>query len=287
LEGQHTKVFNEGQALLDKLPFSQKNRALVSTELRKIRNSNAVQGDASGTAAKQIDSVLRAVDNPDTSLGVLAQLYTTVDGAAPGMGLVKDTLKRTLDDRSKGQFSNIIQGYGATKEAIEAAEKSARLRGKFMGPDNVPVTSRAHGESGTPTALPGVDAAPLRRVMAKEDPTNAGLNTLSDQLRSHEIYKSPGSTSINIGGAEGTATAGLNAGPFWRLRGTIKSAFGPINDKTSKAVDDALLDPQKFLALIDARKAKQEALQPWEAKLEKIIRSGGQLGARVGGSAGE
>jgi hypothetical protein len=287
LEGQHTKIFNEGQALLDKLPFSQKNRAVVSTELRKLRNSNVVQGDATGSSAKQIDSILRAVDNPDTSLGVLAQLYTTVDGSAPGMGLVKDTLKRTLDERSKGQFSNIISGYGTTKDAITAAETAQKLRSKFMPETNIPVTPRAHGESGTPTAMPGIDAAPLRRATAAIMPENAQANMLADQLRGREIYKAPGATSINIGGAEGTATAGLNAGPFWRLRGTIKSVFGPINDKTSKAVDEALLNPTKFLELVDARKAQQEALKPWEAKLEKIIRSGGQVGARIGGSAGE
>jgi hypothetical protein len=289
LSEQATKMFNEGQARLDKLPFSQKNREAVSKELLKLRNSNEVVGDTSGVASKQIDNMLRAVDNPETSLGVLAQLYTTVDGSVPGLGQAKAVLKRVADERSKGEFSNLLQGYGVTKDALSAAEASAALRGKFMGDTGIPVTPKYSGEAGI-NATPNIQSAPLRKATVGQAaglaPDQAAqMNMLSDQLRGHEIYKSPGASAIDIGGAEGIATAGLNAGPLWRLRGTIKSAFGPINDKTTKAIDDALLDPQKFLALIEQRRATNARIPEWEAKLEKMIRTSGQTGARVGTEA--
>lgn len=287
LQGQHTKLFNEGQKILDKLPFSKANRADVSKQLLDLRNSNLVTGDATGQSARAINTALEAIDNPNASLGVLAQLHSSLDGSNPGTARVKDVLKEMLDKRSKGEFTNTLEGYKATADAIQAAERSAALRGKFMGPDNVPVTPRYSGESGTATAVPGIDSGPLRRAMAPNDPSNIELNKLSDALRSHEIYKSPGATGIKVGKAEDLATAGINTGPFWRLRGTIKAAFGPLNDKTAQAVDEALLNPQKFLELVDARRAKQAALQPWEAKLEKIIRSGGQGGARIGSQTGQ
>lgn len=287
LRGEHTKVFNAGQELLDKLPFSKANRAEVSKKLLDLRNSNIVSGDTTKQSAGAINIVLEAIDNPNTSLGVLAHMHSTLDGSNPGIARVKTILKDVLDTRSKGQFTNILEGYKATSEAAEAAERAAALRGKFMGPDNVPKTTRAWGESGQPTALPGLDAAPLRREISKNDPANAQLNALADALRGKEIHKTPGSRSVDPGKAESVATAGLNAGPLWRLRGTIGAAFGPINEKTTKAIDEALFEPQKFLDLMDARRAKQIALQPWEAKLEKIIRSGGQVGARIGSQAGQ
>ncbi len=289
LSEQATKMFNEGQSRLDKLPFSQKNREAVSKELLKLRNSNEVVGDTSGTASKQIDNMLRAVDNPETSLGVLAQMYTTIDGSVPGLGQAKAILKRVADDRSKGEFSNLLQGYGVTKDALTAAQSSAALRGKFMGEGGVPVTPKYSGEAGV-NATPNIQSAPLRKATVGQAEGLAPdqvsqMNMLSDQLRGHEIYKSPGASAVDIGGAEGIATAGLNAGPLWRLRGTIKSAFGPINDKTTKAIDDALLDPQKFLALIEQRRATNARIPEWEAKLEKMIRTTSQAGGRIGTEA--
>lgn len=289
LSGQHSAMFREGQQRLNKIPLSKANREQLGKELLALRNSQEVIGDTTGMKAKDIDRVLQALDHPEATLGVLPELYTSLGDSASGstaISRVREAIKKVADARSKGEFTNVLEGYGATKDAMRAAEASAQLRGKLMSPEGIPLTPKYSGEAGR-NAVPNIQSAPLRRATAGQAeglaPTQVNqMNELADQLRAHEIYKSPGNSVPDIGKAEGVATAGLNAGPLWRLRGTIGAMFGPVNEKTTKAIDEALLKPDKFLALLDERRAANAYIPGWEAKLEKIIRSSGQAGARVG-----
>ncbi len=278
-------IMSQGKELMDKLPLSQQRRGEIAQELLAIRNSNEVI--ANPNLGKEIDNALAALDNPDATLGLLPQLNWRLSreaGDSTAMRRVQDILKESADDRSKGQFTNMQAGYGQTMDQLKAAEASARLRGKFVDDTGFPSTTRYYGDAGV-DAVPNVESAALRRAVGQEsrkgnvqlmDPNQVNeLGTLADQLRAHEIYKpamSSGGASVDVGAGEGVASSALNASPIWRLRGALGSVFSGLNDAAMKKVDEGLINPDAFLAMIDAKRARQAALAPWEAKLDQVLR---------------
>jgi len=280
-----TDIMSEGKELMDKLPLSQANRERVAKELMAIRNGNEVI--ANPNLGKEIDNALAALDNPEATLGVLPQLNWRLSqeaGDSTAIRKVQKVLQEVTDDRSKGQFTNVQSGYGQTMDQLKAAEAAARLRGKFVDETGFPSTTQYYGGAGV-DAVPKMESAPLRRAIGQEsrkgnvqlmDPSKVDeLGLLADQLRQHEIYKpslSSGGTSIGLGEAEGAASSVLNASPIWRLRGALGSVFQGLNEATQKQVDKALLDPEAFLKMVEAKRGLGRALQPWENALDATLR---------------
>ena len=278
-------IMSQGKALIDALPLSQKNRAVIAKELLAIRNGNEVI--ANPNLGREIDNALAALDNPEATLGVLPQLNWRLSkeaGDSTAMRNVQDVFKRVTDERSKNQFTNMQTGYGATMDQLKAAEAAQRLRGKFVDETGFPSTTQYYGEAGG-NAVPKMESAPLRRAIGQEsrkgnvqlmDPDKVTeMGSLADQLRQHEIYKpalASGSAGIDMGAGEGAASTALNASPIWRLRGALGSVFKGLNDATQKRVDQALLSPDDFLKMVDSRRALNKALEPWEAKLDSVLR---------------
>jgi hypothetical protein len=275
----------QGKDLIDKLPLSQDRREQIAKELLVIRNGNEVI--ANPNLGREIDNALAALDNPEATLGLLPQLNWRLSreaGDSTAMRRVQDILKESVDERSKGQFTNMQTGYGATMDQLNAAEAAKRLRGKFVDESGFPSTTQYYGDAGS-NAVPKMESAPLRRAIGQEsrkgnvqlmNQSNVDdLGTLADQLRAHEIYKpamSSGGSAIDLGASEGAASTALNAGPLWRLRGALGSVFQGLNDATQKQVDRALLEPDAFMKMIEAKRALNRALDPWESKLDAVLR---------------
>lgn len=284
LERAPGEMMEQGKAILDKLPLSQDRRALIGRELVGLRNTNEVI--ANPALAREIDTAIAAMDNPDATLGVLPQLYWAMGREAGGSTAIqraRDVIKNVADERSGGQFSNLQAGYGVAMDQLKGAKAAQGIRDTFQNSQTgFPNTRQYFGDAGQ-GAVPVVDSTTLRRSINKapgevtELPQGSldRLGTLADQLRSHEIYQpamSSGSTGVNKGGVEGIASAALNAGPLWRLRGALGSVFGGLNEKSQKAIDQALLDPQAFLNMVEAKRALSRPLEPWEATLEGVVR---------------
>lgn len=283
LKGQASKMYAEGQALLDKIPLSQDRRKAIGQKLLDMRTDQQVI--ANPNLQREIDNALRVIDNPDAKLGALAELNTVLNetaGESRSIQGLRKYLDDMIDDRTKGQMANIKAGYGVTMDQEKAAEAAARLRGKFVDENGFPSTENYYGQAGQ-DAVPEVTSGRLRRAVAQESRKGnvdlmppdkvEELGRLADQLRQHEIYKTPGGSQIDRGSAEGVASTALNAGPFWRLRGALGSVFSGLNEQTMKKVDEALLDPNAFMSMVDAKRARAAALAPWEEKLDSTLRA--------------
>lgn len=179
-------------------------------------------------------------------------------------------------------------------DAAEAAIQAARnVRGSFMR-NGVPTTTRSFGQIAGGTAVPDIQEAALRRTLAKNSPQlldtelQAG-GRLADELGPQEIYKASqaaGPSNIIPSRLGQTVNAALNVLPQWRWRGVAQSLIKGANEKEQKLIDQALLDPQKFLSMVETQRALGRPVTGWQATLRDAM-LGGQ--ARVVGaeSAGE
>jgi len=267
LKGQPNAIYAEGQRILDRLPLSQNNRASISTEVAKLRNHNEVI--ANPELGREIDRILGAVDNPNATLGVLPQLYTSLDASAAGSSAIREAkkiIKDVADDRSKGQFSNVLEGYGATKDAVRAAEKSQGLRGVYAGTaglGEVPAMKSKPLQAGLEKALPDLDPE-----------TAAKADQLASGLRNREIYKaanSPGATELKSKGAGLVGVAAM-AIPSWKVRMVIKSSLSGLDETATRKVDEALLNPQEFLKMVGKKRASGTGLTTWEKVVDEGLR---------------
>lgn len=283
---QGTKdILDEGQSLMDSIPMNAKQRAEVAQELLKLRNSNEVI--ANPKLAREVDTAIAAMDNPDATLGVLPQLYRfmgeNMQGGSNAVSNAREVFRRVADEGSDGQFSNILSGYGVAQDELNSGLAAKSVRDTFMKDDMVPLTSPAYGQSGTPTAFPSLQDRPLRQALSgKVDvmrPEEAqATSRLADELATHEIYTNQlaaGATSPDRTYSEGVASAALNAGPLWRLRGALSSYFRGLNDKTQRIVDQALLNPEDFLKMVAMKRALNRPLEPWEDQLQGLLAAQG------------
>ncbi len=286
-----TDIMVEGKELLNKLPLSQDRRAAISQEMLALRNSNEVI--ANPQLAKELDNVIAAVDNPEATLEVLPQLYWRLGQEAGDSSTIqraREVLKQAADERSKGQFTNMQAGYGATMEQLGGAEAAKAMRERLVK-DQIASTNQFYGSTGQ-DVVPHMSSGPLRRSMIAEAKKGRlgelgqdnmdTLNIVADQLKAHEIYTpamSSGGAGVNLGGGEGAASAALNAGPLWRLRGALGSYFGDLNERSVKMIDEALLEPQKFLDLMQKREAAGAPLGPVEKTLKQLLLGGGRSAA--------
>lgn len=303
-------IMSEAQEQMNKIPLSKDNRGVVGQQLAALRGSQAVVGDTTGMAGKQIDSVIRVLDNPDAKLGSLAHARTNIASQErfPGQTEIKNILDDMIDARGKGIQGETLESYAHAQEALKAAQASQRLRGTF-DVEGVPRTTNYQGDSGVLShaggevpSVPTMSSAPLRRSLISELEKDSGdvkymnpdevkhINQISDQLRTRDIYKpaeAPGSANLGMGPVEGVASTVLNAGPAWRMRGAMGSFFKGFNERTMAKVDEAMLDPQKFIEMVDAKAAKGVALQEWEQKAAQFIKSSAHVGGGVGSAIGK
>jgi hypothetical protein len=290
-----TPIYNEGQEILDRIPFSQKNRADLSTNIAALRNNNEVI--ANPALNSELDRILAAANNDKATLGVLPELYTSLDKTAAGSPTIREAkklIKDLADERSKGQFTNTLEGYGGAKDQIKASQAADRLRGKFMGEGDIPLTRNAKG------GIPEVTDQPLRAALARETAKEAkgqgryldqskikDMESLAEALRKTELHKtSPGSGGLDEG--FDTARAALNTGPMRNVSGFLTSPYlTHLSDATKKQAAVALEDPANFMKLIERRRAEGKSIADWERRTEQAIRASTVLGGRIGTNIGE
>jgi hypothetical protein len=280
--GNPQEIFTEGVDKIKDLPLSQAKRKDLGTSIDALRtHSNVIANPELG---RELDNVASVLANPDSKIGALTEVWDRLGahaGQSPAMAEAREAVKRVIDDKTKGQFSNIIQGYGAAKDAAKVEEAATGIRRKFSSESGVPTTEKYH-KTDTGEVVPHIQSRPLRMALAKVEKGEAGadmdparmadLKALSDELSAHEIYKpSQSMGSPGLAGGEGTATE-LSSGLGWKTRAMLKPILGSLNADSQKVADEAMHDPQKFLSVMDSKRARNAPLTKTEQMLDQALR---------------
>jgi hypothetical protein len=268
-----------GQDLMDQIPLPDSARAELSQELLDIRNTNEVI--ANPTLHRQIDRIIAGLDNPNATMGLLPEIQKVMgETPSPAMQRVQALLQQHADDASGGQLVNAQAGAGAAASDLAAAQGAANVRGKFMNEElNIPLTKDVVGKVGTPSAGPVLEAHPLRQAMAAEGaqmrPAELQqLGGVADDLARHEISKVPGDAGLDLGGAAAQSASAINLTPAWRARGIPAIVFKGLDDRARRHIDEALLDPQRFLQMVELQRALKRPLEPWQQRAVDYLMSG-------------
>lgn len=203
-------------------------------------------------------------------------------GTANFMGHDEDVAKQSwaaLRGATRSALGPTRAMANMTPEAAqEATEAAARVRGTFSR-NGFPTSPRSFGQVSNGTAVPEVQERALRRTLAQ----NAGrmesgevvdAGRIADELGRHEIYKTPnaaGSAQLGASEAQGIATGALAASKYWRALKAITPGLKRADAATQRAVDQALLDPQSFLKMVETQRALGRPLEGWQANLRNIL----------------
>ena len=276
-------LMDEGKAKIDAMPLSQANAKKVVDGVTELKKRSQAISDPD--VNKELDNLIMAATHPQASLGVLQEEYFRLaEGASKSkvVGEARDMLRKILDDRTKGGFSKMMEGYGKVQDKLAEAEAALNIQGKFMTPQGVPTTGRQF-PVGPGKAVPEVQAKVLRQTLGKEGEqagvdvlgprSRRGVEELITELERHDLYRAqntPGATGLDVGNAMEVAATGRN-NPIYTvpgLRGVVGKVFKGANKATEEVIDQALRDPNKFLDMVAAKKALGRPL----SKAEELAR---------------
>lgn len=172
------------------------------------------------------------------------------------------------------------------------SEAGEVLRSRFMR-NGVVQTPKQFGVG--EFAVPEVRSHPLRRTLGQLSPhlsdmENDTFRKLADDLTAYDTSKyGVGATSPDLGGADKVVSAGLAAWSaakgsptIWKVRSAFNSMTGGAKDKTIKEVDEALLDPDKFMNMVDQVRLKLDndlALTKAEQYMKDAVLAAGRAEA--------
>jgi hypothetical protein len=280
------QLYDSETARFDKISLSQANRKKVVDTVEALKKSSQAIDDP--MINKELDNLLMSVTHPEARLGVVQSAYTRlaeVSGQSKVIGAARDRLRDVLDDRTKGAFSLMNRRYGRYKDAAARSDAAAAIQNRFMTPQGQVMSGREFGVS-PGRSVPEIQAKALRKAVGEEgeqagvdligDRSRQGLGELETELGRHDLYRAsntPGSTALDPGGQMDVAATGRN-NPIYTipgLRGILGKVFKGINKETEKVLDDALRNPQQFLAMVAAKKALGRPLTEGEQLAHQMI----------------
>jgi hypothetical protein len=283
LEDIPDKLMNLGKAEFKRLALPDSVRDDTITQLSRMADSG--EALARPEVRKELDNAIRALSHAEAGGEVLPQLVWNIGkdaGKSDTLAAAKKLLAQKADEISSGRFSALQKEFGTAADTLKGAEGAQAIRNTFKSEGGVPLTSRAIGNQAGADATPVLTSKALRTTLASKgeevmDPNKVDqLKNLAEELRKHEIYApTPGTGSgrTDMGMAQGVGSSAINASPLWRLRGAQGSLFGGANTKTMKALDNALLDPNKFIEMIEAKRALNRPLSGTEKLVEAMLRA--------------
>jgi hypothetical protein len=127
--------------------------------------------------------------------------------------------------------------------------------------------------------IPAIRSGQLRDTVraheANLDPQRqADIANTIDSLRKRELFDpvaDVGGGKLNIGDLRGPISRAVSSTGAWKARPMVDLITGAGNKKTLESVDTALADPQKFLALIDAKKLRGAPLSAKERFMADLL----------------
>ena len=193
-------------------------------------------------------------------------------------------LERGARQRATADFATHDQNVGhnvwdAILTDATYDPNGAALLNRFISPQGTPQTAQVLQATSGGGSIPRVTGSVLRKAMGRTenalDPsTIAGLQDTSELLRKHELYKNVTNTGTprwnhgGIGDAVSTGLAGLH---MWGTRALFDSTINRGSKAAEKVLDEALLKPENFLALIAQKQQLGQPLTAAEQSMKQTI----------------
>lgn len=287
---------------MDSLPLADRYREQLARSLTGLKNSNEALADPA--VMKEIDNALVAVTNPGATVGVLPQLWFKMGemaGQSSAVSGARDVVRKTLDTRTKGGFSQMLDGYGAIQDQLKGANAALKIQDDFMSPQGVVRSGRAFPSGQGTQQVPEIQAKVLRQSIAKEGEqggvdvlggqSRAELDELTRNLGRHDLYRgnqTPGSTSLNNGNLMDIAATGRN-NPIYTvpgLRGFVGKYVERFNRETEETLNRALRNPEEFLRMISIKEGLGRPLSEGERTVRQLLLAQGRAaGSAVSGDS--
>ena len=268
------KLLETGKAVLKEKKFTNTERKFLIGELEQLSMTEEALADP--RVVKALNYAGGLIDDPTTSPQVLALMRERLLKLAPDNPAVKQAvalLTESADDIATK--TRMVNGRPTTEgrvlsRSIEAAEK-ARTTAEQAGAAKAVRDEYLASDGGR---------RPLKQAIARQagklDPTTKGdLENTAEELRRQELYKPHsgigGSTLPNVS-ERGAAVAAVNATRLWPFRGAVNLIYQRADKQTQRIIDDALKDPQKFLKIVEAKRALNAPLTQAEELADTVVR---------------
>lgn len=285
--GRPAKIQGAVTNVLEGATFPSNYRAMLSRDFADLGTMD--EAIANPAVKRTLNQLSAIVEDPNASPAVLTELQRRLTPLAQKSPVLQKAHALLGDTADMVSRSNVVsRGEQALREQTQKltqANAEKAIREVFMSPEGMPKTPTTVPTDVGP--VPRVTAGPLRRAIASQEaklnPTaRSDLATTADELRRHEIYKAApdvGVPDIDLGTVRTPAMAALSATHNWALRGGLDVLYARADKPTRAMIDQALLDPNKFLTILNKYKAAGTPLSPVEKALEQTILAGSRAGA--------
>lgn len=271
------KIQDTVQGMLESTKLPSASRSLIQQDLSRLGTQN--DAIANPALMRALNKAGAAVDDPAATAGVLPRLSQALARyKTPSGPQARQVLMDEANYLSDGLVDRGTNAMARHNQAASQAGAEAAVRGQFMSPDGIPLTPDVL-PTGTGAAIPRVTGVNLRRALAANegqlsDTAKTGLQGTSELLRRHEIYKNATSTGAPQWQQNGLAPAisSMLAGAHkWGTRSVFDATVNRAGAATEKMLDEALLNPAKFIQLLAVKQQLGHPLAPWEVALRESL----------------
>jgi hypothetical protein len=229
---------------------------------------------------KDVSAILGALQTPNLSAQGLKVHYDKLDKykGIPAVEKIKESLTFAGDSYSDGLFSRVNKVADEAKRVADEAKAAREVRRTFRS-DAGTVTGGQKPYKVGGEDIPAMKAADLRDALIKQegklDPERyADIKDITETLRRRELFNPTadvGGSKLDIGDLRGPVSRAVSSTGAWKARPVVDLVTGAANRKTLGVVDEALADPQKFIALMDAKKLRGAPLSAKERFMMQML----------------
>jgi len=264
------KIRAAGETTLDKFRVDDGARTVMKNEIEGILGSSAVWNSKH---KNEIGSILKKLETPGLSAAGVKVIYDDLGKfkGIPAIDKARETLSYVGNHSSNDLFLYVDEAAAKAARAADEAKAAREVRRTFRS-DEGTVTGRQKPYKVNGEDIPAMKASTLRDALIKQegklDPQRyADIKDITETLRKRELFDPTadvGGSKLDIGDLRGPVSRAVSSTGAWKARPLVDLVTGAANRKTLGMVDEALADPQKFLALIDAKKLRGAPLSSKE-----------------------
>jgi len=272
------KIKATGSAILDKAKVDDGARTVLEKELDPVLHSNEVWQNPA--LKNEITKVLGALQTPGLTVQGLKVHYDRLGKfkGVPAVDKVRESLSFMGNAYSNDVFSRMDDAALKVSKDLDDINAANKIRQNFRS-DAGTVTGQQRLYKVGGEDIPAMKAADLRDALiaqeSKLDPERyTDIKGITETLRKRELFNPTadvGGSKLDIGDLRGPVSRAVSSTGAWKARPLVDLVTGAANRKTLGVVDEALADPQKFIALMDAKKLRGAPLSAKEKFMMQML----------------